>query len=122
MTLQVAHLLIKKFANGDKPLTDSQISSRLNIPIRLLHHIIFDLVESGLVSEICTTADMEFAYQPACDINQLSIQSVLVALDQKGTENIPVANTAEYQALSDALKEFSEAMENSPANKLLKNI
>ena len=35
LTLQVAHLLIKQFANGDKPLTDSQISSRLNIPIRL---------------------------------------------------------------------------------------
>jgi membrane protein len=122
LTLQVVHLLIKKFANGDKPLTDSQISDQLKIPIRLVHHIIFDLVESGLVSEICTTANKEFAYQPARDINQLSIQTVLQALDHKGTENIPVANTAEYQALSDALKEFSKAMESSPANKLLKNI
>jgi membrane protein len=122
LTLQVVHLLIKEFANGDKPLNDSQISARLKIPIRLLHQIIFDLVESGLVSEICTKADKDIAYQPACDINQLSIQSVLEALDQRGTENIPVANTAEYQALSDALKEFSEAMEHSPANKLLKNI
>jgi membrane protein len=122
LTLQVAHLLIKQFANGDKPLTDSQISARLKIPIRLLHHIIFELVESGVVSEICTTADKEFAYQPARDINQLSIQSVLEALDHKGTENIPVANTSEFQALSDALKEFSEAMAESPANKLLKNI
>jgi hypothetical protein len=75
-----------------------------------------------VVSEICTTADKEFAYQPARDINQLSIQSVLEALDHKGTENIPVANTSEFQALSDALKEFSEAMAESPANKLLKNI
>jgi membrane protein len=122
LTLQVVHLLIKKFANGDKPFTDSQISDQLKIPIRLVHHIIFDLVESGLVSEICTTANKEFAYQPARDINQLSIQTVLQALDHKGTENIPVANTAEYQALSDALKEFSKAMESSPANKLLKNI
>jgi membrane protein len=122
LTLQVVHLLIKKFANGDKPLTDSQISTLLKIPIRLLHHIVFDLVESGLVSEICTTSDKELAYQPARDINQLSIQSVLEALDRKGTENIPVADTAEYRALSDALKKFSEAMEHSPANKLLKNI
>ena len=122
LTLQVVHLLIKKFANGDATLTDSQISPRLKIPIRLLHHIVFDLVESGLVSEICTTSDKELAYQPARDINQLSIQSVLEALDRKGTENIPVADTAEYRALSDALKKFSEAMEHSPANKLLKNI
>jgi membrane protein len=122
LTLQVVHLLIKKFANGDKPLTDSQISARLKIPIRLLHNIIFDLVQSGLVSEICATDDKELAYQPARDINQLSIQSVLEALDHKGTENIPVANTAEYRALSEALQEFSKAMEHSPANKLLKNI
>ena len=122
MTLQVVHLLIKKFVDGDKPLTDSQISARLKIPIRLLHNIIFDLVESGLVSEICATDDKELAYQPARDINQLSIQSVLEALDHKGTENIPVANTAEYRALSEALQEFSKAMEHSPANKLLKNI
>ena len=122
LTLQVVHLLIKRFANGDKPLTDSQISSLLEIPIRLVHHILYDLVESGLVSEIRTPAEKEFAYQPARDINQLSIQSVLEALDQHGTENIPVANTAEYQALSKALQEFSEAMEHSPANKLLKSI
>ncbi|MGD9088831.1 MAG: YihY/virulence factor BrkB family protein [Desulfobacterales bacterium] len=122
MTLQVVHLLIKKFANSEKPLTDSQISARLKIPIRLLHNIIFDLVESGLVSEICATDGKELSYQPARDINQLSIQSVLEALDQKGTENIPVADTAEYRALSDAIREFSEAMEHSPANKLLKNI
>ncbi len=122
LTLQIMHLLINKFSNGDKPLTDSKISSLLEIPIRLVHKILFELVESRLVSEIRTETDKEFAYQPARDINQLSIQSVLEALDQQGTEDIPVAHTAEYQALSDALQGFSEAMEHSPANKLLKNI
>lgn len=122
LTLQIMHLLIIKFSNGDKPLTDSKISSLLEIPIRLVHKILFELVESRLVSEIRTETDKEFAYQPARDINQLSIQSVLEALDQQGTEDIPVARTEEYQALSDALQEFSEAMEHSPANKLLKNI
>jgi membrane protein len=114
--------LIKKFENGDRPLTDSQISAQLEMPIRLVHNLLFDLVESGLVSEIKTKADKKFAYQPARDINQLTIQSVLEALDHKGTEDIPVAMTEEYQALTDALHEFSEAMESSPANKLLKDI
>jgi membrane protein len=122
LALQIAHLLIKKFENGDRPLTDSQISAQLEMPIRLVHNLLFDLVESGLVSEIKTKADKKFAYQPARDINQLTIQSVLEALDHKGTEDIPVAMTEEYQALTDALHEFSEAMESSPANKLLKDI
>ncbi len=122
LTLQVVHLLINKFQNGDKPLTDSQISDKLQMPIRLVHRILSELVESGLVSEIKTKTDKEFAYQPARDINQLTIQSVLQALDHQGIEDIPVAQTEEYQALSQALQEFSQAMAESPANKLLKEI
>jgi membrane protein len=122
LTLQIAHLLIKNFSNGEKPLTYSQISNHLNMPVRLVHNIIFDLVESGMVSETRTKADKEFAYQPARDINKMTIQYVLEALDQKGTDDIPVAKTEDHQALSDALKNFSDAMENSPANKLLKDI
>jgi membrane protein len=122
VALQIAHLLIKKFENGDRPLTDSQISAQLEMPIRLVHNILFDLVESGLVSEIKSQGDKEFAYQPARDINSLTIQYVLEALDRKGTDDIPVARTEDHHALSDALKKFSEAMESSPANKLLKNI
>jgi len=122
LALQIAHLLIKKFENGDRPLTDSQISARLEMPIRLVHSVLFDLAESGLASEIKTKSDKEFAYQPARDINKMTIQYVLEALDQKGTADIPVAKTKDYHALSDALQKFGEAMEKSPANKLLKDI
>ena len=122
LTLQIAHLLVKKFENGDKPLNDSQISARLEMPIRLVHSILFDLVQVGLVSEIKTEEDKKFAYQPARDINKLTLQYVLKALEQSGTDTVPVVRTDDYQALSEALKNFSEAMEQSPANKLLKDI
>jgi 16S rRNA U1498 N3-methylase RsmE len=52
----------------------------------------------------------------------LTLQYVLSALEQSGTDTIPVVRTNDYQALSDALQNFSEAMEKSPANKLLKDI
>jgi membrane protein len=122
LTLQIIHLVIKKFANGDKPLTDVQISDQLAMPIRLVHNILFDLIASDLVSEIRTKTDKEFAYQPARDINKMSIQYVLEAIDHKGTEDIPVARTEDYEALSEALRDFRDAMAGSPANKLLKNI
>jgi membrane protein len=122
LALQIAHLLIKKFENGERPLTDSQISAQFEMPIRLVHNILFDLVKSGLVSEIKVIADKKFAYQPARDINKMTIQYVLEALDQSGTDDIPVAQTEDYQALSDALQNFGEAMKKSTANKLLKDI
>ena len=92
------------------------------MPIRLVHNILFDLVESGLVSEIKTKTDKQFAYQPARDINKLTIKYVLGTLEQNGTDNIPVAKTKDYMALSEALQNFSAAMEKSPANRLLKDI
>ena len=122
LTLQIIHLLIKRFENGEPPPIDSEVSKQLHMPIRLVHSILSDLVGSGLVSEIKTQSDKEFAYQPARDINQLTIQSVLESLDHKGIEDISVAKTADYQALSEALQGFSEAMASSPANKLLKDI
>jgi membrane protein len=122
LALQITHMLVKNFENGDRPLSDSQISSRLEMPIRLVHNILFDLAEAGLITEIKTKIEKEHAFQPARDINKLTIQFVLAALELSGTDTIPVTRTDHYQALSDALKNFRDAMEKSPANKLLKDI
>jgi len=122
LTLQVAHLLIGNFARCETPLTDSQISKRLEMPIRLLHQILFGLVESGLFVETRTGDENTFGYQPACDINKLTISSILKAIEHHGAKRIPIAQTEELTALSDSLKQFSQEMENSPANKLLKDI
>ncbi len=122
LTLQVAHLLVGNFSRCEPPPTDSQISMRLEMPIRLLHQILYDLVESGLFIETRSTDDNTFGYQPACDINKLTIKSILEAIEHHGTDRIHVAQTKELTVLSDSIKKFSEEMENSPANKLLKDI
>jgi membrane protein len=122
LTLHIAHLLVKTFANGERPQTDVEISSRLKIPIRLVHHILYDLVQSRVVTETRTKADQQFGYQPARDINTLTIKFVVDAIDQNGTNNIPVARTEKFVALSEAIDKFREEMEASPANKLLKDI
>jgi hypothetical protein len=87
-----------------------------------MHRILYELVATGLFVETRTNADKQFGYQPARDINGLSIRSILEALEHNGVDNIPVANTEELEVLSDSLKQFSEAMESSPANRLLKDI
>ena len=47
---------------------------------------------------------------------------VVDAIDLNGANDIPVARTEEFEALSDAIEKFREEMEASPANKLLKDI
>jgi membrane protein len=122
LTLQITHLLVKSFEKGDKPLTDTEISKRLKIPIRLVHSILYDLVESRVVAETRTRDDQKFGYQPARDIHALTIKFVVDAIEQNGTNSIPIARNEEFGALSAAIEKFREDMEASPANKLLKDI
>ena len=122
LMLQVSHLLIHNFKNGNAPLTASKISKQLFIPIRLLRQVLYELTTAGLLNETRTKKNSQYGYQPARDINTLSIGSVLDTLDHSGVDNIPVAKTEELEVLSDSLEQFSQAMEGSPANKLLKDI
>ena len=122
LTLQIAHLLIKNFAQGVRPLTDTEISNQLRMPIRLVHRVLYDLVNSKVIAQSRTKEDQEFGYQPARDINTLTIKFVVDAIDQTGSNNIPVARTEEFKALTEALEKFKDEMEASPANRLLKDI
>ena len=122
LSLMIAHLLIKRFSNGEKSLTAQAISQTLEIPIRLVRHILFELVHSGILSEIKMADEKEFAYQPAFPIDRLTLAHVLEALDQRGLSHLPIAERAESGVLSKALEGFREAIDQSPANKLLKDI
>lgn len=122
LTLQIAHLLVKNFAAGDRPLTDIEISSRLKMPLGLVRTILSDLVQSRVISETRTNEDQKYGYQPARDINTITIKYVVDAVDRNGTNSIPVARNSEFETLSNAIEIFSEEMEASPANKLLKDI
>jgi membrane protein len=122
LSLQIAHLLIGKFAGGDNPSTAAQISQTLEIPIRMVHRILDELVECKIISDMKTDEYAEFTYQPAIDINILTIQYIINALDKKGVSHIPVARTEELETLSETLKELGNLIETSPANKLLKDI
>lgn len=122
LSLQISHLLVKNFSKGIKPVTARQISQTLEIPIRLVNEILHELVESRVFSDTLTGEYRELAYQPARDINGLTIQFVIEAMEKHGVDTIPVAQTEELKLLSDALSAFGETIQKSPKNRLLKDI
>ena len=122
LSLHIAQSLIKGFSKGEKPSTAAEISNQLEIPIRLVRQILYDLMDSGIISDTSSDESKEPAYQPALDINLLSIKYVLDALEHNGTDNIPVAQSRELKALSNALKVLGDTIEGSSANKLLKDV
>lgn len=122
LALRIAQLCVKNFVKGEKPWTASQISQALDIPIRLVRQIIYELVDSGIISETKEEENKDVAYQPARDIEVFTVKNVIDMLEGRGTDNIPVAQSKELDRLSDSLKIFAEAVEKSPANMALKDI
>jgi membrane protein len=122
LSLQIAAILVKRFVAGQLPLTASQISDQIDVPIRLVQDILFELTEAGIISEIKDVTYKESAYQPARDVNQLTICSVNDVLDKKGVSDIPVARTAELEKIQVSLQDFEVQMKRSGANCMLKDI
>jgi len=122
LALQITHLLANKFKNGENPATAQQISQHLTIPPRLTHQILADLVDSGILSATSSNKKREAAFQPARDINTLSIGFIIDALEDKGENNLNVARTRELEILSESLRSFRDEVSKTPANRLLKDI
>jgi membrane protein len=122
LSLLTTQRIVKRFRNGDKPGDASELSHELEIPVRLVRQILFELSESGVLSETRTGQDKEPAYQPAIDIDKMTVKFVIDRQRERGTSNIPVSKSAEFDKLTGCLKQFGETIDKSPANVLLKNL
>ncbi|MFH1370702.1 MAG: YihY/virulence factor BrkB family protein [Planctomycetota bacterium] len=122
LSMLIMQRLVKNFCDGKKPCDASGLSHELDIPIRLVRQILYELSESGVASEVRKGEDKELAYQPAIDAEKITVKFVIDRLEQRGTSDIPVAKSNELDKLSDSLRQFGELIEKSPANVLLKNL
>lgn len=122
LSLQVTHHVIRVFMRGDKPLTGSDISNQLEIPIRFINEILFDLVKSRIFSVTEAEADGERRYQPALDVNALSIQYVVDALEKRGLNEMSFGHAPEFETLSELMETFGRTVEKLPENRLLKDL
>jgi len=122
LTLMVAQLIVKRFENGEEPLTDKEISQKLEIPIRLVRDILYILNESKILSELATDQYKEKAYQPAQDIHKITVSYILNAIDHNGVDKILAADSTEKNQIKKLLNDFDLAIQNAKGNMLLKDI
>ena len=122
LALQIMHRLVTNFTSAGKPLTVHQISSTIEIPFRLVQTTLLDLVASKVVSETDSEIQEEPAFQPALDINLITIGYVINAMEGLGTNELPIPPTRESDAITRDMKKFGEAIESHLDNQLLKDI
>lgn len=122
ISLYIVQLSVKNFCKGEKPWHADQISHFLELPIRLVRQILFELTEAGLLVEVKLNDTNTVFYQPARDPEFLTIFHVLEVLDQHGIDAVPIINSDEFNKLKETFDKFKTAIENSPSNIALKDI
>jgi len=122
LALRIVNLLAKSFCLAEKPWNAANISHTLEIPIRLARQLLFELTESGILSETVKNNDRDVSYQPAQCTQNLTVQYVIEALDRRGSDDIPVEQSGELERIAQCLEDFCSTLSRSPANVLLRDI
>lgn len=118
-SLRIAHFCIKKFARDEPAPTAIEISNELEIPHPLTSKILHQLLIAHILSE-SKRENQEETYQPARNVEGLTIKRVLDMIDDVGAK-IPLPASPELTLILKSLEQFTKAMEKSKGNILLKD-
>ena len=122
LVLMILSRIAKNFSAGEKPISSESISQSLKTPARLVMEILQDLQNAGLISVIHENEHEERLYQPALDINKLSVSFVINRLDKRGTEHQVFVKTEEYNKIASMLDKFEDLIAGSDTNVLVKDL
>lgn len=87
LTLYICHMIVKRFEQGSEPLTASEIAHESKIPVRNVNNLISRLVEVRILNRVAADNElMEQRYQPALDINQITVGMVIAHVEAQGEE------------------------------------
>ncbi len=122
VALRICLYVVRQFGQGTTPVEGEQIADDLRLPLPLTNRVLRELTDSGILADVQIADNDRQGFMPARDADHLSISFILEALETRGVNGIPLPESPEFVALSDALEDLRQTIQRSPANKLLKEI
>lgn len=122
LSLRILQLIIRRFEQGQSPADNETISHQLDLPVRLVNRILYDLVSSGLASETVPDNEKNSGFQPAVNTDRITLHHAISCLEKTGSTAIPVEESDETGRIQSCLDTFSQQLEKSSANIKLKDL
>ena len=123
LTLLIASLIVKRFVKGEKPYTADRAIRRLPHPYP---HNDTDLIPAhglNIIIEVNYGNDDRVAYyQPAIDVNKITVSYLLTRMDEYGSENFKIDTSKLFSKEWKALLKTREDMIKANDNILLKDL
>jgi membrane protein len=103
-------------------MTTDAIESRIETPVRLVQQVLDNLAASGIINAIIGKTDKTIAYQPAKNIDLLTIGYVTEVLKQHCSDNLPLSSSPELEIITNQMQSLKQELKQSSHNILLKDI
>ncbi len=125
IALYILTCIVKDFEQRKPAPTPAEISVRLKLPLLLVVKIVSQLTEIGLVSEVQAHDNKknESAYQPAFDINIMTVHSFVCMIEEKGDIDMSEKmKTDEFRRISDFADQLTISKDSEIGSKLIKDL
>ncbi len=122
LVLLVAQKIIRNFTNGLVPLNAADIAAQLNIPVRIVRELLYDLLNARIIIETLIPEVREVAYQPAVDPAIITVSYIIDALDKQGQQITFEKESDEFAKLKTIVDSFYDDIRKSSLNTPLKDI
>jgi membrane protein len=122
LLLLVAQKIVKNFSEGLAPLNAADIAVQLDIPVRLIRDLLYDLLNARIIIETLTPEVREVAYQPALDPAKITVSYVIDTLDKQGQQVSFEKESKELINLTQVVESFYQDIRNSDNNKAIRDL
>jgi membrane protein len=122
LLLLVAQKIVKNFSEGLAPLNAADIAGQLDIPVRLIRDLLYDLLNARIIIETLTPEVREVAYQPALDPAKITVSYVIDTLDKQGQQVSFEKESKELIKLTQVVESFYQDIKNSGNNKAINDL
>lgn len=112
--------IVRNFVDGNPPLDSETISNKLNMPLRIVRDVVFDLENTGMIAAVKNDTDNKInTYIPARDINSITAFDIIESVDNTPHSNLDFSENHELKIVEQTLAEFKLLNANSSLNKPL---
>ena len=122
LTVFILHCIIKRFENHEEPLSAYKIVKEYFLPVGLTHNILEKLVDSRVIIEVFNESDRSKTYQPATDINQISLGWLFDTLDNFGDSDFLDNKNKNLDDFNNKYRKIISLYENKYCDFLVKDI
>jgi membrane protein len=122
LALAICRHAVQLFKEGRPAQTTAQIAKALTLSPHLVDNLSELLVQGNILVWIDNDAKRARALQPARDIGSLTVNTVIAALEDAGSNGRPLPPVPDMEALSDALADFRTELDRSATNRLIMDV